>query len=86
VVPEQDIVVIFTGDVPDGSFYPADYIVSRYILPAVEVDFTEIDQTNQFQVPLLEVSLLLGGVGIGIVVLVVMRYAPRRRSGAEGEI
>ncbi|MHA2179310.1 MAG: serine hydrolase domain-containing protein, partial [Candidatus Thorarchaeota archaeon] len=80
VVPDQDLVIVFTGDVPDGSFHPADYIVSQHILPAVGVDFTETDPTAQFQTPLLEVSFLLGGVGIGIVALVVMRYALRKRS------
>ena len=75
VIPEQDLVVVFTGDVPDDSFYPADYIVTQFILPAAGVDFTE---QEELQIPLIEVAILLGGVSI--VALVVMRYVLRRKA------
>jgi CubicO group peptidase (beta-lactamase class C family) len=34
VVPEADMVVVFTGNIPDGEPYPHDALVFRYILEA----------------------------------------------------
>jgi CubicO group peptidase (beta-lactamase class C family) len=34
VVPEADMVVVFTGNIPDGDPYPHDALVFRYILEA----------------------------------------------------
>ena len=34
VVPEADMVVVFTANIPDGDPYPQDALVFRYILPA----------------------------------------------------
>ena len=34
VVPEADMVVVFTGNIPDGQPYPHDALVFRYILAA----------------------------------------------------
>jgi CubicO group peptidase (beta-lactamase class C family) len=35
VLPEEDIVVVFTGNVPDDAFHPTDHFVVNYVLPAV---------------------------------------------------
>ncbi|MHA2045460.1 MAG: serine hydrolase domain-containing protein, partial [Candidatus Thorarchaeota archaeon] len=34
VIPEQDIVVVFTGDIQDIDWHPTDYFVAEYVIPA----------------------------------------------------
>jgi len=34
VLPDQDIVVVFTGDIQDEDWHPSDYFVMEYIIPA----------------------------------------------------
>jgi len=34
VLPEQDIVVVFTGDIQDEDWHPSDYFVMEYIIPS----------------------------------------------------
>lgn len=36
VLPEQDIVVVFTGNIPDEDWHPTDYFVMQYLIPATE--------------------------------------------------
>ncbi|MHA2423934.1 MAG: serine hydrolase domain-containing protein [Candidatus Thorarchaeota archaeon] len=79
VIPGEDMVVVFTGHVPDGSFYPADYLVSRFILPAVGVDITEPTQPILSQIPL-ELVIAFGGIGIGVVALVTLRYTRGKKA------
>jgi len=74
IIPEQDMVIVFTGDVPDDTFYPADYIVTRYILPAAGVAYTE-----PLEIGLDELVVL--GI-IGIVALVLIRYVMKRRASS----
>lgn len=76
IVPDEDMVIVFTGQVPDDSFYPADYIVSRFILPAIGVEYI---QSEQIKIPL-EMVFLLGGISIGIAVLVVAFHVQRKRA------
>jgi len=73
VVPEEDMVIVFTGNVPDDTFYPADYIVTRYILPAAGVPYTE-----PFQIDTAKLVVVLAS--IGIVTLVIIRYVMKRRA------
>jgi hypothetical protein len=35
VIPEQDIVVVITGDVQDADYHPTDYFVLTYVLPSL---------------------------------------------------
>ncbi len=84
VIPEEDIVVVFTGHVPDGSFYPADYLVTRFILPAVGVNITDSNQSDPLQIPL-ELTFLLGGIGIGIIALVVMKQVLAQKVGQQSQ-
>jgi CubicO group peptidase (beta-lactamase class C family) len=54
VIAEHDIVVVFTGDVPDNAYHPTDYFVMIYVIPSliqrssdyifslVVIDFTAI--------------------------------------------
>jgi CubicO group peptidase (beta-lactamase class C family) len=35
VIPEHDIVVVFTGDVQDQDYHPTDYFVINYVLPSL---------------------------------------------------
>jgi len=74
IIPEQDMVIVFTGDVPDDSFYPSEYIVTRYILPAAGVAYTE-----PLEIGLDELVVL--GI-IGIVALVLIRYVMKRRASS----
>ena len=74
MIPEEDIVVVFTGHVPDGSYYPADYLVTHFILPAVGVDSSVISLPDQWQLPIV-VSFFLGGIGIGVMILIAIRYS-----------
>ena len=84
IVPEQDIVVVFTGHVPDGSVYPADYLVAIHILRAVGIDITEpittdTSQPYQSQPPDLGLVLLICGTGLSILTLVVSRFVLRSK-------
>jgi CubicO group peptidase (beta-lactamase class C family) len=36
ILPEEDIVVVFTGDIADEDWHPSDYFVMEYVIPAVE--------------------------------------------------
>jgi hypothetical protein len=36
VLPEEDIVVVFTGDIQDEDWHPSDYFVIECIIPAAE--------------------------------------------------
>ena len=36
VLPEHDIVVVFTGDVQDEDWHPTDYFVIEYVIPYLE--------------------------------------------------
>ncbi len=78
MIPEEDMVVVFTGHVPDGSYYPADYLVTHFILPAVGVDSTAQTSPNQWEIPL-EATFLIGGISIGVMTLIVMRYLLNRK-------
>ncbi|MFW9959531.1 MAG: serine hydrolase domain-containing protein [Candidatus Thorarchaeota archaeon] len=35
VIPEHDIVVVFTGDVQDYDYHPTDYFVMNYVIPSL---------------------------------------------------
>jgi len=35
VIPEHDIVVVFTGDVQDEDYHPTDYFVMNYVIPSL---------------------------------------------------
>ncbi|TFH04126.1 MAG: class C beta-lactamase-related serine hydrolase [Candidatus Thorarchaeota archaeon] len=34
ILPEEDIVVVFTGDIQDEDWHPSDYFVIEYVIPA----------------------------------------------------
>jgi CubicO group peptidase (beta-lactamase class C family) len=36
IIPEEDIVVVFTGDIQDEDWHPSDYFVIEYVIPASE--------------------------------------------------
>jgi CubicO group peptidase (beta-lactamase class C family) len=36
VLPEHDIVVVFTGDIQDEDWHPTDYFVMEYVIPDLE--------------------------------------------------
>jgi CubicO group peptidase (beta-lactamase class C family) len=36
IIPEEDIVVVFTGDIQDEDWHPSDYFVIEYVIPALE--------------------------------------------------
>jgi CubicO group peptidase (beta-lactamase class C family) len=36
VIPEHDIVVVFTGDIADEDWHPTDYFVMNYVIPSSE--------------------------------------------------
>ncbi|MHA2160507.1 MAG: serine hydrolase domain-containing protein [Candidatus Thorarchaeota archaeon] len=38
ISPSEDMVIVITGNVPDGSFYPADSLVEYFIVPAIGLD------------------------------------------------
>jgi len=42
VIPEEDIVVVFTGNIQDEDWHPSDYFVIEYVIPASEtLDYTD---------------------------------------------
>ena len=71
VSPDDDLVVVINGDVPDGEFYPADYLVSQFIVPAVNT-------TDGTGYPLAEFALITGGVILGVVAVVTLIIRKRR--------
>jgi CubicO group peptidase (beta-lactamase class C family) len=36
VLPEHDIVVVFTGDIQDEDWHPTDFFVMEYVIPSTE--------------------------------------------------
>jgi CubicO group peptidase (beta-lactamase class C family) len=36
ILPEEDIVVVFTGDIQDEDWHPTDYFVIEYVIPSLE--------------------------------------------------
>lgn len=36
ILPDQDIVVVFTGDIQDYDWHPSDYFVMEYVIPSSE--------------------------------------------------
>jgi len=57
VLPEEDIVVVFTGDIADEDWHPTDYFVMEYVIPASEGPGL-IDPTIIVDVSILIVILL----------------------------
>lgn len=40
VLPEHDIVVVFTGDIADEDWHPTDYFVMQYVIPSSSITNT----------------------------------------------
>jgi CubicO group peptidase (beta-lactamase class C family) len=80
ICPIEDIVIAFNGHVPDGSFYPANYIATAYILPAVGLDDTTV--SNLFGLPS-DTVFYAGMLGLGVVVSsVILLHVRRQRQGS----
>jgi CubicO group peptidase (beta-lactamase class C family) len=57
VVPEQDIVVVFTGDVQDEDWHPTDYFVMEYVIGQQESGISSAERLFIVNVSILTVIL-----------------------------
>jgi CubicO group peptidase (beta-lactamase class C family) len=57
VLPEQDVVVVFTGDIADQDWHPTDYFVTEYVINATEEN-GQLDSLSIINLSLLVVIVL----------------------------
>ena len=57
ILPEQDIVVVFTGDVQDEDWHPTDYYVMEYIISGLEDANEPLDPVIIVNISLLVIIL-----------------------------
>ena len=72
VVPEEDLVVVFTSDM-DDIYISTDYIVTNYVIPAVQ------DIIIPEGPEIIPALMLSGGIVGSAVVIVLVAYALKRR-------
>ncbi len=70
VSQEQDLVVVFNGNVPDGEFYPADSLVRDQIIPAID---------GEGGLPPNDLVLVLSGIALIAVIVVVSILVIKKR-------
>ncbi len=69
VIPEEDIVVVFTGNIQDEDWHPSDYFVIEYVIPA--------SGTSDYIDPLLIINLTLFIAVFLPIVIVTVKHAMR---------
>ena len=74
ILPEQDMVVVFTGDVQDEDWHPTDYYVMEYIIPSFEDEDASLDP-----ILIISTSLLVVILAPVPIMLVRMRGASAQR-------
>jgi CubicO group peptidase (beta-lactamase class C family) len=57
VLPEQDMVVVFTGDIADEDWHPSDYFVIEHVIPSTEGS-EPVDPTLVISVSVLVILVL----------------------------